>query len=313
MSFETRIQDIERKMAYVFETLDDLMAFRLKCYERLEALENGAGKEEGGLQKYIAGMRNIAQMVNVEFNKLTGEIMNKKEEKDSFKEDYEKMERRGMKLTDAANGVFERIVGKDDGRNIFKVRDKKVTSISEDSLLGLSLMMRKFDGLSLANCFDSCKVLSSIPFPSGFDTSSVLDMTDMFNSCKNLCSIDLSTFDTGRVTSMRGMFYKCHSLSSIDLSTFDTSNVKDMRSMFFECSALSSLDLSSFNTARVKDMSEMFAGCSSLISLDLLSFDTSKTVTMQWMFDGCTKLRKVEYNSSETKIKAALTEPHRER
>ena len=125
---------------------------------------------------------------------------------------------------------------------------------------------------------------------SGFDTSNVTDMSDMFYSCYELTNLDLSTFNTSNVTYMYYMFYGCSSLTNLDLSSFNTSDVTAMAGMFAFCDSLTSLDLSSFNTSNVMHMETMFYGCSSLANLDLSSFDTSQVTDFNKMFTGCTNL-----------------------
>ena len=48
----------------------------------------------------------------------------------------------------------------------------------------------------------------------------------MFQGCKSLESLDVSSFDTSNVTDMAAMFEGCDSLKELDISNFDTSNVK---------------------------------------------------------------------------------------
>ena len=92
----------------------------------------------------------------------------------------------------------------------------------------------------------------------------------MFQECKSLTSLNLSSFNTSNVTTMLWMFTKCSSLTNLDLSNFNTSNVTEMRGMFSNCSSLTTLDLSNFNTSKVTKFgsdgytSGMFAGCSKL-------------------------------------------------
>lgn len=90
----------------------------------------------------------------------------------------------------------------------------------------------------------------------------------LFNYCKSLTSLDLSSFDTSNVNDMYGMFADCKSLVSLNLTNFNTSNVTNMRYMFVRCSKLTSLDLSNFNTSNVTDMGYIFDGCSALETLD---------------------------------------------
>lgn len=69
------------------------------------------------------------------------------------------------------------------------------------------------------------------------DTSNVMSMSNFFNKCKNLTSIDLSNFDTSNVTNMAGMF-QFSGFTNLDLSNFDTTNVTNMNSLFSGCHIL---------------------------------------------------------------------------
>ena len=101
---------------------------------------------------------------------------------------------------------------------------------------------------------------------------------------KNILEIDLSNFDTSMVMDMSNMFYSMSKLTTLNLSNFDTSMVMDMSNMFIGMSNLTSLNLSSFNTSHVMYMKAMFAGLSNIITLDLSNFDTSRVTNMTSMF-----------------------------
>ena len=139
-------------------------------------------------------------------------------------------------------------------------------------------------------CFDLLKTIEGLSY---LNTSAVTNMSWMFENCRCLESIDLSSFDTSTVTSMRGMFAleypigegESVALRSLNLRSFDTSQVCDMAYMFSGCKQFSSLDLNHFDTSNVTDMTGMFAGCYSLTSLDLYNFDTSKVTSMANMFN----------------------------
>ena len=91
---------------------------------------------------------------------------------------------------------------------------------------------------------------------------------------------------------MEEMFYSCQNLSSLDLSNFNTANVVDMAHMFYNCSALTSLDLSNFNTKKVRYMNSMFSDCSALTTIYASDeFVTTKVEIGSDMFSGCTKLK----------------------
>ena len=119
---------------------------------------------------------------------------------------------------------------------------------------------------------------------SGFDTSRVTDMHDMFCYMINLTSLNLSNFDTSQVINMAYMFNGMYNLTNLELSNFDTSKVAYMGYMFSGVSNLTSLNLSNFDTSQVTDMRYMFSGMSSITSLNLSNFNTSKVTNMKGMF-----------------------------
>ena len=135
---------------------------------------------------------------------------------------------------------------------------------------------------------------------SGFNTSNVTNMSQMFARMSNLTTLDLSSFDTSKVTDMSGMFENMYNLTTINLSSFDTSQVTDMHSMFFEISNLITLDLSSFDTSQVTNMSSMFSGMRDLATLNLSNFDTSKVTDMKDMFNNMRSLTTLNISNFDT-------------
>ena len=106
--------------------------------------------------------------------------------------------------------------------------------------------------------FVDCYDLISIEFNETFDTSHVLCMYSMFDSCDSLQYINVSSFNTSLVGDMEGMFSGCDLLTSLDLSNFNTRNVFDMQCIFAYSEKLSYLDLSSFDTTYLKFGAFMF-------------------------------------------------------
>ena len=154
---------------------------------------------------------------------------------------------------------------------------------------------------SLKGFFQECGNLETISGLDYLNTENVTDMSDMFNNCTILPSLDLSNFNTAKVTIMYNMFKNCKKLSSLNLSeSFNTVNVTNMSSMFYGCSQLSSLDLSNFNTEKVKYMPAMFYGCNKLSSLTLSNFNTENVTDMSYMFSGCQKLSSLTLSNFNT-------------
>ncbi len=134
--------------------------------------------------------------------------------------------------------------------------------------------------------------LTTIDGLANLNTSEVTYMSNMFEGCSSLTSLDVSKLNTANVTRMISMFAYCTSLISLDVSNFNTSEVMYMSCMFQGCESLTSLDLSSFNTANVKNMNVMFKGCSSLKTI-YCDDDWSASSVLEAsndMFGGCTAL-----------------------
>jgi surface protein len=102
---------------------------------------------------------------------------------------------------------------------------------------------------------------------------------------------------------MDAMFNDCRKLKRLDMSSFDTSNVTSFPQIFEVCYELEEIKgLENWNTSKGNDFSEMFSGCSSLKELNLSSFDTSNANTNpsgNWVFlrfiSGCNKLEKITF------------------
>ena len=143
--------------------------------------------------------------------------------------------------------------------------------------------------VTMREMFKGCNALQSLSFPTTFSTASVgtgsgveRDLYGMFQNCRNLTSLDVSSFNTANVPKMEMMFENCTSLVSINFlpstgtPTFTTSNVTSMFKMFNGCTNLEVLDLSSFNTGNITNMNmkSMFQSCKRLSSLTLGSYFT---------------------------------------
>lgn len=116
----------------------------------------------------------------------------------------------------------------------------------------------------------------------------------MFNGCRALKSLNVTSFITDKVTDMRDMFNGCWAVEELNVTSFDTSNVTNMSYMFFRCKTIESLDVSSFNTSKCEDMRVMFKGCSNLKALDVSNFDDGHNGYYQSMFTECTALTELK-------------------
>ena len=168
-----------------------------------------------------------------------------------------------------------------------------------------------FKDVRPTSCYRWFRLFSKLKTIEGIEnlnTEEVTNMGDMFNSCKGLENLDLSSFNTAKVTDMGYMFSGSYGLTSLDLSSFNTAKVENMSCMFSGCYGLASLDLSSFNTAEVTDMRGMFGECSGLASLDLSSFNTAKVEDMNKMFSDCSSLNKIYVSDDFNIVKVSSSE-----
>lgn len=79
--------------------------------------------------------------------------------------------------------------------------------ISSGVVVGVGETTYGADGeITLQRFFSDCLNLTSVSFPSNFDTSNVVDFRSMFAGCRSLTSLDLSVFDT-RLAKSDGMEY----------------------------------------------------------------------------------------------------------
>lgn len=81
----------------------------------------------------------------------------------------------------------------------------------------------------------------------------------MFNGL-DLAQLDFSVIDTFNIVDMSEMFDSCK-LGKTFTPIFNTSNVKTMRMMFMDCEKTEEMDLSHFDVSKVADFSQMLSGC----------------------------------------------------
>ena len=183
----------------------------------------------------------------------------------------------------------------------------KLTSldISNFDTSKVTNMQKMFGGVDYDNNQDKM-MLTTITGLNSIDTSNVVNMAGLFLNCGNIITIDISGFNTSNVVYMNDMFNNVNDLTS-KLTTiifgpnFDTSKAKTMRLMFSENPQLVNLDMSGFNTSSVIDFSYMFSNCSGFTNnLNVTSFNTSNATNMMGMFFGCANLVSLNVSNFNT-------------
>ena len=189
-----------------------------------------------------------------------------------------------------------------DDRRATRTGDKWV--IGEISFIPLNPMritkvvfdasFKNFQPTTTAGWFSQFRALTTFEGLENFNTEKVTDMSNMFEFCSALETLDLKTFNTQNVENLKDMFLMCRALKTVNLESFNTEKVVTMREMFYGCKSLEALNLKSFNTANVKSMSGMFEGCESLKTLDVTSFNTAKVKDMRALFARCSALTELD-------------------
>jgi len=159
---------------------------------------------------------------------------------------------------------------------------------------------------SLSELFNNCSSLASINFTK-FNRYNITNMTKLFRECDELINLNISELKTNNVENMSYMFNACNKLKELNLSNFDTSNVKNMRFMFSGCSSLVELNLKNFDTKKVTNMSNMFSACHLLQKLDISNFDTSNVTHMNEMFFNCNSLINLDMRNLNITPKCIIT------
>ena len=155
--------------------------------------------------------------------------------------------------------------------------------------------------------FKNCNNLEYIKFNNSKNKLIVSDISNMFEHCISLKTLDLSNFDSSKVSNMISTFLDCWSLISLNLNGFNTSSVIYFTQTFYNCSSLTSLDLSSFDTSQAVLMNLMFFKCSSLKSINLLNFKTKKVYSLLGMFYQCSNLTSLDLSNFDTSSTLSIT------
>lgn len=107
-----------------------------------------------------------------------------------------------------------------------------------------------------------------------------------------------SNWNTSSVTTTNKCFLDCTALTTLDLSTWKTSNLIDSNSMFKGCTNLTTITgLENWDLSKGYNLGAMFSGCNNLVFPDLSSWSLISTTSLDSMFQSCKKMTRF-YNES---------------
>ena len=147
------------------------------------------------------------------------------------------------------------------------------------------------------------------------NNKSFLDLTDLDISeldnlsyifyGSNMEVVDISGWDTSNVTTMENMFCFCDKLKNIiGIENLDVSKLESANSMFYCCKNLVELDLTNWNPISLENAYEMFSSCSNLkIIKNIENWQLPNIKSVRQMFYKCAKLDVDLSNWNLTNIK----------
>ena len=178
--------------------------------------------------------------------------------------------------------------------------------------------------------FMNCENLVDLKLPKNFITSKVTNISDMFNGCKKLTSLDLSGWDTSNITEMNNLF-KNSGIKIIDISNWDLSSLKvsidkwqigfkdmfkdsqcetiklpnmnfrkDVKYDFSELSYLKSFYAPELVNTNITEVNDMFFKDKELKYVDMHDWDVSSVRRMYGMFSNCSSLTSLDLSNFNT-------------
>ena len=133
--------------------------------------------------------------------------------------------------------------GKNEHNSVTIFNKFKIHSFNTECLKDLDRIICKFESISFSYYFKGNVKLSNIIFPIGFNTSNVTSMRCMFDGCKSLKNLDLSTFSTNNVADMSEMFSECKSLTIHGVSISNIGYVKSMIEELIDARSVNTISL----------------------------------------------------------------------
>ena len=118
--------------------------------------------------------------------------------------------------------------------------------------------------LDLGYLFDNFKRLQTIHW--GDKEFNASNVNSMFSKCEALEAVLLPKFVRG-ISNFTYMFDGCRKIKNIDLTSIKFSSPTSMVSVFYGCTSLESVNLSTLNTKEIKNASNSFSGCTSLSNI----------------------------------------------
>ena len=115
--------------------------------------------------------------------------------------------------------------------------------------------------------------VTKVVFDEDFKNAPITNCNKWFKGMTNLKTLEgLENFNTSCVTNMSEMFQDCSSIDTLNLYNFDTQNLTNTTEMFYGCSNIKYIFVSDkFVISKVTESGDMFEGCTSLTNYNAKS------------------------------------------
>ena len=144
------------------------------------------------------------------------------------------------------------------------------------------------EGHTFPEWYQYASEITTVEFDPMFKNASPTSCCKWFTEFANLTEIKgIQYLNTSEVSDMSGMFEGCKALKSLDLSSFNTENVTSMSSMFSYSSALKTILVGSgWNVNEETFSDDMFSGCEMLTGGNGTTYQADKTDKTYAVIDG---------------------------
>ena len=136
---------------------------------------------------------------------------------------------------------------------------------------------KEFRASNVSSMFSKCEALESVSLPKII--RSISSFTYMFDGCKKIKNIDLTSLRFSMPTSIASVFSGCTSLEGVNLSTLDTGQVTSSDSAFGGCTSLSNIIFSEnlFPNKNFKDLDLSYSPLSHDCAVDIFNKLATRT------------------------------------
>lgn len=130
---------------------------------------------------------------------------------------------------------------------------------------------------------------------------SLINISNMFDSCTWLENVDLSELKLRRIRNMSGLFCNCMRLKNINFGNqkFNKENY-DISRVFCGCQGLRTIDTKAFSGVSILKAESTFENCISLEKIDLSPMNMYNILYTEKMFRGDESLREIVYGNMNT-------------